>query len=676
MWIVDSASRGGIDLWCRERSVRVIHHEYDPPFYLYLPDPDAYHEMTTALEEEFRAEPCTFRTIFGEHEGYKVFAGRDVAEAIERQTMYAAQLFNVDIRKDQRFMAERGILPCCNGMETRFSPEITHDLDLMEIRIHGSPGRDRAVTEIEIIHGRTERLTGTGRAVLSDLSGLVDACDPDVLLMPNADRWMPIVLEQARDMGIPMPLSRNGKYRTISSRSYWSYGRVEHKDAAIIPDGRILIDTEQSFVYREGGLAGVLLAARLSGISPSLASRLTPGTIISGYETYEAVRRGIAVPFRKSDAEVLRKFTRLKGADRGGMMFQPEPGIFENVEEIDFTSMYPSIIVLENLSPETLTNKETRGFLSTALQPLLVLRKETKQKKRSDPGIAGLDAILKWMLVTCFGYTGYKNAKFGRIEVHEAITRRSREILLQTKDIAEEMGFTVLHGIVDCLWVQGSSPVQALQDRIGQETGIPAEVEHFNWLVYLPLNDGFGAYNRYYGRQPDGSVKVRGIAARRHDTPGYIRKMQGDMLVVMAGAKTIAELDERWDNVCGIYRAAVAGLPSAPVHELVISRRISRLRYTHRCIEGAAVAAYQAGGEDVAPGMKIQYIVRDARAYQVDPVWCAKTFDIPYYRELLERAWAEIAYAFREGRADKEMQVQTGKDVISHAAKYPADNGQ
>jgi len=205
---------------------------------------------------------------------------------------------------------------------------------------------------------------------------------------------------------------------------------------------------------------------------------------------------------------------------------------------------------------------------------------------------------------------------------------------------------------------------------------MPAEVEHFDWLVFLPLNDGFGAYNRYYGRQPDGSVKVRGIAARRNDTPGYIRRMQGDMLTVMGKAETIDELDDRWEDVRSIYRTAAAHLAFAPVHEMAISRRISRLRYTHRCIEGAAVAAYQAGGEDVAPGMKIQYIVRDARAYQVDPVWCAGTFDIPYYRELLERAWAEIAYAFREGRADKEMQVRTGKDVISHAAKYPADNGQ
>ncbi len=144
------------------------------------------------------------------------------------------------------------------------------------------------------------------------------------------------------------------------------------------------------------------------------------------------------------------------------------------------------------------------------------------------------------MLVTCFGYTGYKNAKFGRIEVHEGITGRSRDILLQTKDIAETMDFHVLHGIVDCLWVQGS-PVDALRVRVERETGLFLEVEHFDWIVFLSLADGFGAYNRYYGRQPDGSIKVRGIAARRHDTPEYVREMQRRMLAVMARAKNIAE---------------------------------------------------------------------------------------------------------------------------------------
>jgi DNA polymerase I len=645
MWILDSAYRGGVDLWVRDGAVTKIRHDYDPPFYLYLPDPHPHHDMIGTLESEYHAGECTFTTIFGELSGYRVFAGRSVAEAIEQQTNYEAQLFNVDVRIDQRFMAEHGIFPCGAEHESRFSPEISYNLRRFEISIRGNPSLSAAFTDIDVTHERCERLHGRERNVLADLFSLVTACDPDVILMPDADTWMPKLQKQARAHGLEMPFSRTGKYRRMDARSYWSYGRVEHKESALIPDGRILIDTEKSFVYREGGLAGVLMAARLSGLPPNLTSRFTPGTLISSYEVYEAVRRGIVVPFRKSDAEKVRRFAELRAADRGGMMFQPAPGVYEDVDEIDFTSLYPSIIVQANLSPETIEHPERQGFLPAVLDPLLGLRIRTKQLKKSDPRYAGIDSILKWMLVTCFGYTGYKNAKFGRIEVHEGITGRSRDILMRTKDIAEAMGFCVLHGIVDCLWVQGS-PIEALKAHIEQTTRLLTEIEHFDWIVFLPQNDGSGAYNRYYGRLSDGSVKVRGIAARRHDTPEYIRAMQRDMLTVMASTATIADVGKAKDLVKAIYRHAVQNLPYAHAQDLAINRRISRLTYTHRCIEGAAVKEYQKRGVAVAPGAKISYVVRDARKYAIDPAWSAGSFDVRYYRELLDKAWGEISYAF------------------------------
>jgi DNA polymerase I len=655
MWILDSAFRSGVDLWCKDEkgtgTVTRVHHAYDPPFLLHLPEPDRHHELIAALEEQYRAESCTFRTIFGPLEGWAVYADRATAEAIERQVNYGAQFYNVDVRRDQRFLAENGFVPCGEEPASRFTPSVPHDLTVMEIRIRGSPARESDCTDAEVIHertGRAERLQGDGRTVLADLLALTDACDPDVILMSHADLWMQNLVAAAKRSGLPPPFTRTGKYRTMGSRSYWSYGRMEHKAAALIPDGRVLIDTEQSFMYREGGLRGVLMAARLSGLSPNLAARFTPGTLISSYETYEAIRQGIAVPFRKSDIESVRKYTALHDADRGGMMFQPVPGIYPDVDEIDFTSMYPSIIVLENLSPEITSREEQPGFLPAVLKPLVELRRETKRLKKSGPQYEGVDSILKWMLVTCFGYTGYKNAKFGRIEVHEAITGTSREILMQTKDIAEEMGFTVLHGIVDCLWVQGTE-IDALRERVDRETRLFAEVEHFDWLVFLPQSDGTGAYNRYYGRLTDGSIKVRGIAARRHDTPEYIRTVQRRMLDVMAGARTIAELRTCHDNVRAICRDAIRGLPDADPQELLISRRISRLTYAHRCIEGAAVEAYRRSGTPIEPGMKIRYVVRDARRYVVDTEWEAGAFDIPFYRGLLEKAWSEVEYAFTCG---------------------------
>jgi DNA polymerase, archaea type len=673
VWILDSAWRNGVDLWYRNGSVTCRHHEYDPPFYLHLPDPPAHHEMIDALAERYRAEPCTFRTLAGDLDGFSVHADRAVAEAIEEQTQGDAQLFNVDVRRDQRFMAEQGIFPCGEADESRYNPDFRYDLGQVEIRIRDQPARSSLCTDVELVHERTERLLGTGSTVTADLFSLVEAIDPDVILMSQADLWMPKFRRYAQRGGLVMPFSRNGNYRQLDSRSYWSYGRVEHKDAALIPDGRVLIDTDQSFVYREGGLDGVFMASRLSGLPPNLSSRFTPGTLISSYEVYEAVRRGIVVPFRKADVEAVRKFADLQASDRGGMMFQPVAGVYGDVDEIDFTSMYPSIIVQFNLSPETLGKTDRRGFLPAALEPVVALRRETKKKNKAGPRYAGIDSLLKWMLVTCFGYTGYKNAKFGRIEVHEAITRRSREILMQTKDIAESLGFCVLHGIVDCLWVQGTA-VDVLCAEVNRKTGLSAESEHFDWIVFLPLNDGFGAYNRYYGRLSDGSMKVRGIAARRHDTPEYIRTMQQAMLAIMATARTPAGLAQVRDPVYRVYCKAVRNLPCATLPSLAISRRISRTTYAHRCIEGAAVQAYRDAGIAIAPGMKISYLVRDARTYRVDPEWSAERFDLSYYHGLLDKAWKEISYAFSWNGDDTCGMWKAQKELTS--MKYsgsPAD---
>lgn len=653
--IVDSCYRPGtgIDLWYRDKGIRREQIPVQPQFCLHLPDNPASRDLIEGLEAVYPVEKCRFRTLFGDLFGFSVAAGRDVAEAIETQSRYTARIYNADIRQDQKYLAEHNLVCCKKTGESRFDPECTCDLKTIEIRLPGQPAITSTISSADIISDATEHIAGSERECLDDLFRQVEQIDPDVILIPHADAWMQQLVRKARDYGLSPPFSRTGRFRLLNSRSYWTYGRVEHREGALMPDGRILIDTEQSFVYREGGLAGVVIVSGLTGLSPNLASRFTPGTLISGYEIYEAFRQGIVVPFRKGDAEQSRNAACLKTADRGGMMFQPVAGCCEQVSQIDFTSMYPSIIVKENLSPETIGCTGRKGFLAGVLEPLLDLRIRTKQLKKTDARYEGVDAVLKWMLVTCFGYTGYKNAKFGRIEVHEAITARSREILLGTKAIAEEMGLEVIHGIVDCLWVRGGD-TGAFQTRVEQSTGIHTEMDHYDWIVFLPLADGFGAYNRYYGRLADGSIKVRGIAARRHDTPGYVRRMQQEMLTSMAEARTRHELARKEQDLQRIYRTYCNGLASAPLQDMLIHRRISRLTYARRCIEGAAVQAYRQAGISVSPGMKIGYVVRDARAYLVDTEWNATDIDRAYYRKLLDNAWEDCAFAVRQCQKKEE----------------------
>jgi len=65
---------------------------------------------------------------------------------------------------------------------------------------------------------------------------------------------------------------------------------------------------------------------------------------------------------------------------------------------------------------------------------------------------------MKWILVTCFGYLGYRNARFGKVDAHIAVCAFARDTLLKAAHIAEENGFETIHGIVDSLWLRKDGP--------------------------------------------------------------------------------------------------------------------------------------------------------------------------------------------------------------------------
>jgi DNA polymerase I len=97
MWIFDSYHRGSVKLWDRGRGAsKPLTFRYQPSFYLHLEDPHAYWEMIEGLESRFKAEECSFDTVYGPLDGYEIWAGRDVAGEIKKQTQLQVQLYNVD----------------------------------------------------------------------------------------------------------------------------------------------------------------------------------------------------------------------------------------------------------------------------------------------------------------------------------------------------------------------------------------------------------------------------------------------------------------------------------------------------------------------------------------------------------------------------------------------------
>ena len=87
MWIFDSYYRGAVELWDRQRaSSKPLTFRYSPSFYMYLEDPHTHWEMIEGLESRFKVDECSFDTVYGPLDGYEIWAPKDVALKIEKQT--------------------------------------------------------------------------------------------------------------------------------------------------------------------------------------------------------------------------------------------------------------------------------------------------------------------------------------------------------------------------------------------------------------------------------------------------------------------------------------------------------------------------------------------------------------------------------------------------------------
>jgi DNA polymerase-2 len=324
--------------------------------------------------------------------------------------------------------------------------------------------------------------------------------------------------------------------------------------------------------------------------------------------------------------------------------------------------MYPTIMVKHNISPETVgLENAPEGLIPKTLRPLLEKRLMLKNILSDlDPRDCRVEilkaraAALKWLLVVCFGYLGYKNARFGKIESHEAVTAMSRELMLQAKEVAEDMGFTVLHMYVDCLFVQQEgfhkpSEFTSLMNTIEEKTGIPIALEGvFKWVAFLASKRDarVPVPNQYFGAFQDGTLKYRGIELRRRDTTVWVRKIQLKALEVLAGANTPHEFADRIPDVMALVECAKRDLRigRVPLEELVVHQRLSRTIEAYTTPSPAARAALQlqAQGRPFAPGQSLEFLfarnTTGVHAWELDETLDSGRLDTKRYCRLLDRA--------------------------------------
>ncbi|QLQ79695.1 hypothetical protein HG537_0C03430 [Torulaspora globosa] len=234
------------------------------------------------------------------------------------------------------------------------------------------------------------------------------------------------------------------------------------------------------------------LTKQLTNLAGNAWSQTLGGTRAGRNEyilLHEFARNGFIVPDKGSNK--VKKTSRLKEAEddsqspnpvisakkanfQGGLVFEPEKGLHKNyVLVMDFNSLYPSIIqefnicfttVERNLDdadelPDTPAETEQQGVLPRLLANLVQRRREVKRimATESDPHKRAQCDIrqqaLKLTANSMYGCLGYVNSRFYAKPLAMLVTNKGREILMNTRQLAEKMGLLVVYGDTDSVMI-------------------------------------------------------------------------------------------------------------------------------------------------------------------------------------------------------------------------------
>src|SRR5207245_10453174 len=110
---------------------------------------------------------------------------------------------------------------------------------------------------------------------------------------------------------------------------------------------------------------------------------------------------------------------------------------------------------------------------------------------------------------------------------------------------------------------------------------------------FLPskVEPGIPVLNRYFGAYRTGELKVRGIEARRHDTPVLFTKCQMEILELLARADSIAGARELIPECLGVLEKYGRALqnPEVPPEFMIFTRNLSKRpgAYINRTIQSS-----------------------------------------------------------------------------------------
>ncbi|MEM2924780.1 MAG: DNA-directed DNA polymerase [Methanocellales archaeon] len=377
--------------------------------------------------------------------------------------------------------------------------------------------------------------------------------------------------------------------------------------------------------------------AKMTRLPLDEVSKIGRGRQVEAFLAAEAYKIGELVPAKGSGGETYT----------GGFVLEPKKGVHENVVCLDFTSMYPSIMIAFNISPDTLIEKgdgyvapevghifrkDVEGFFTRILKSLVEKRSELKRAlskmDRDSPEYKLLDIkqqTLKVLTNAFYGYTGWASARWYRRECAEATAAWGRYFIKEAIKEAEKMGLEVIYGDTDSLFIKyprAKSKEEVLEkakvfaSNISAKFPLELDIENFYNVVFFTE-----AKKRYAGLTDKGEVIVKGLEVKRGDWCELAKRIQSEVIKIILR-------DRDPSKAAALVKETVSKIREAkiPFEDLVIYKTLTKDIESYDSRLAHVLAAKKAKEEEIKAevGAKIGYVIvkgsgiLSERAYPVE----------------------------------------------------------
>ena len=320
----------------------------------------------------------------------------------------------------------------------------------------------------------------------------------------------------------------------------------------------------------------------------------------------------------------------------GAFVFQPIPGLYENLVFFDFTSMYGSVIVSFNLSRESYLNKKekgatmvdigekvyfdkNKGFFSKMLANIIETRKKYKKDYNKNPSnlLKARSNSFKLLANAAYGYLGYFGARYYCREAAASTAALARKEIKEAIAEIEKKGYKIVYSDTDSIaFLQGKHSKKQVNDMLKEiNNHLPGIMEldlegFFKRGIWVTKRTGnFGAKKKYALLGEDGKTKIKGFETVRRDWCGLARETQNKVL------KMILENGNE-KKALEYLKKIIKKLKNREVDRdsLIIKTQLKRNVEDYKLVGPHVVAAkkMQEQGMKVAIGSLIEYYIAES----------------------------------------------------------------